>query len=112
MFNLNQKLANERYRNRHGGRGRMRGGVVIVAEDGSRPCRRHCRHGHRCRGGRRLASVSVSLPLRPSSLWKQTARVTVVIATVAIIIPDVLLMVVGVAHGSSLRWWSTWVVVV
>ncbi len=90
----------------------MRGGVVIVAEDGSRPCRRHCRHGHRCRGGRRLASASVSLPPRPSSLWKQTARVTVVIATVAIIIPDVLLIVVGVAHGSSLRWWSTWVVVV
>ncbi len=89
----------------------MRGGVVIVAEDGSRPCHRHCCHGHRCCGGRRLASASASLLPRPSSLWKQTARVTVIIATVAIIIPDVLLIVVGVAHGSSLRWWSTWVVV-
>ncbi len=109
VFNLNQKLANERrYRDCHGGGGRVRG-VVVVGEDGSHPRRRHCRHGHRSRGGRRLASTLASaslssLPPRPSSSWKQTARVTVVVATAAIIIADVLFIMVGVKHGSSLRW--------
>ncbi len=67
--------------------------IAVVAADGLRRRRRRCRCDHPHCGSRRLTF-------------------TIVIATVAIIIPDVLLIVVGVAHGSSLHWWSTWVVVV
>jgi len=92
-------------------------GISIVGEDGFHPCCHHCCHGYCSCGGRWLASTLVSallssLPLQPSLSWKQMAHITIIIATMAIIITDVLLIVVGVEHGSSLCWWSTWVVVV